>query len=417
VTRAASCKQQRVGTSTAQGHCHPEFAAVEAVLHRRLARSPGGAGVCVYHRGQCVVDLWGGYRDQERNPWLHNTMAPSYSTTKGVTSTLLHILADRGQVDYDEKVSAYWPEFAQGGKESITVRQLLCHQAGLYNIREMVDHATRMLDWAYMVRAIERSVPAHRPGARTAYHGLTYGFIVGELIQRITGEKFSDLIRTEIAEPLGLDGFYIGTPHSELDRAARLIPAGSLSRMQQRFFWRYLELSTAGASGLLRLFGVDSHLTSFHDALAPRGMGELNFSSADVLKQAMPSANGLFTARALARMYAMLAGGGALGKVRILSREALKTLRCRQDSPGKYAVMPFDMRWRLGFHGVFTSKGFDPEAFGHFGFGGSGGWAHPELDLSVALVTNSGAGSPFGSSLTSMISDAVLASARTIQVS
>ncbi|MGI9287357.1 MAG: serine hydrolase domain-containing protein [Pseudomonadales bacterium] len=394
------------------GFCHPDFHTVETALRKPLPKYTGGAAVCVYHRGECVADLWGGYRDENGNPWREDTMAPSFSTTKGVSSTLLHIFADRGLIDYDEKVSAYWPEFAQAGKEAITVRQVLCHQSGLYHIRQMIDRAPRMLDWEHMIEAIEKATPAHQPGARTGYHGLTYGFVVGELVQRVSGKKFSDLVQSEIAEPLGLDGLYIGTPEKELHRAAQLIAPGTLRRLPRQVLERYVELSIYSVSGVLRALGIDSHLSSFHDALGPRGMRQFDFGSAEALRAAIPAGNGLFTARSLARVFAMLAGGGKLDNVRLLSADAVKQASTVQTAPGKYAVIPFDMRWRLGYHGVYTTRGFQREAFGHFGFGGSGAWADPSQDLAVALIANSGTGSPFGDSLTARIGSAALASAK-----
>jgi CubicO group peptidase (beta-lactamase class C family) len=137
-----------------------------------LQTYPGGAAVCVYQHGECVVDLWGGHSDEDGTPWHKETIAPSFSTTKGVCSTLLHIFADRGLVDYDARVAEYWPEFAQAGKEDITVRQVLSHQSGLYHIRQMIDRADRMLDWEHMVEAIERTPPAHEPGRARHAHRL-----------------------------------------------------------------------------------------------------------------------------------------------------------------------------------------------------------------------------------------------------
>ena len=179
------------------GRLHPDFHAVGDTLKQLLRSYPGGAAVSVYHRGECVVDLWGGYMDDQNTLWRRDTMAPSFSTTKGVASTLLHIYADRGLIDYDARVADYWPEFAQAGKSGITVRQVLSHQSGLYHIRQMIDRADRMLDWEHMVEAIEQTWPAHEPGKRTGYHGLTYGYLVGEIIQRVTGENFSELVQTK----------------------------------------------------------------------------------------------------------------------------------------------------------------------------------------------------------------------------
>lgn len=393
------------------GRIHPDFAPVEATLRDMLRNYRGGAAVCVYHRGECVVDLWGGYKDAQGGLWSRDTMAPSFSTTKGVAATLLHIYADRGLIDYDARVSQYWPEFGQAGKEDITVRQVLAHQSGLYHIRQMIDHVDRMLDWKYMIRVIEQAEPAHVPGTRTGYHGLTFGFLVGEIIQRVTGKKFSDLVQKEIARPLKLDGLYIGTPAREIPRAAQLIFPDSTRRLAQTSLGSKIEINASRVSSLLRRVGIDSDLSSIFDALAPRGVSDFDFGSPESLRVAIPAANGLFTARSLARLYALLGNGGEMDGVRLLSRETLERATTLQKPTGKLSVIPFDMRWRLGYHGVATTKGFPREAFGHFGFGGSGAWADPKSGLSVALIVNSGLGTPFGDLRTARIGGAALSCA------
>jgi len=393
------------------GRIHPDFTAVEATLRRQLGNYPGGAAVCVYHRGECVVDLWGGYKDAEGTPWARDTMAPSFSTTKGVASTLLHIYADRGLVDYDAPVARYWPEFAQAGKEKITVRQVLSHQSGLYHIRQMIDHVDRLLDWKHMIHAIERTRPVHPPGTRTGYHGLTFGFLVGEILQRVTGKKFSTLVQQDIARPLHLDGLYIGAPKNVIPRAASLLFPESTQRLAHSALGGKIEVGFSRLSGLLQCFGVDSDLASIFDALAPRGVSDFDFGSPESLRVAIPAANGLFTARSLAKLYALLANGGEFEGVRLLSKKAVKKATTLQAPTGKLSVIPFDMRWRLGYHGVATTRGFPRQAFGHFGFGGSGAWGDPERDLSVALIVNSGLGSPFGDLRTARISGAALACA------
>lgn len=394
------------------GYAHEDFQSVETVLRKLVRDYPGGAAVCVYHHGERVVDMWGGVSDEDGSLWREETMAPSFSTTKGVASTLLHILADRGLIDYDARVSEYWPEFAQAGKENITVRQVMSHQSGLYHIRQMIDHVDRMLDWEHMVEAIEQTPPIHEPGTRTGYHGLTYGFIVGEIIQRVTGEKFADLVQSEIAEPLGLDGLFIGTPEHELSRAAQLIFPQATRNLAQTRIGHYLELYLSGMSRVLGKMGIDSDLSSIFDALAPSGVSDFDFGSPESLRVAIPAGNGLFTARSLAKMYATLAAGGEFEGVHLLSGETIEEASTLQIPTGRHSVIPFDMRWRLGYHGVATTQGFPRKAFGHFGFGGSGAWADPTLDLSVALIVNSGMGSPFGDVRTARISGAALSSAR-----
>ena len=401
------------------GYLHPHFYPVATALRAQLSSYPGGAAVCIYHRGECVVDLWGGDRDRAGRPWTHDTMSPSFSTTKGVASTLLHVMVDRGLLDYDDRVAKHWPEFAQAGKTNITVRQVLAHQSGLYHIRQMIDHAERMLDWDYMIRAIERTPPIHEPGKRTGYHGLTYGFLVGEILQRVTGKPFPELVREELAVPLELDGMYIGTPEDALPRAAELIwPQPGL------LAWRLPAASGGGTLGeavmgvasvvqkLLHLPGIQLDLQSILDALAPRGISSFDFGADKTLRAAIPAANGLFTARSLAKMYAALACGGEIDGVRLLSPKTLaRATEVQTKLPGG-VVIPFDMRWRLGYHGVATTAGIPRGAFGHFGFGGSGAWADPKRRLAVALIVNSGMGTPFGDLRIVRISGAALACAR-----
>lgn len=410
MTRSTPRWQQR--EILLDGWVHPDFLSVEETLRDQLRRHSGGAGVCVYHRGLCVADLWGGYKDARKSPWTEDTMAPSFSTTKGVAATLLHIMVDRGLIDYDARVTEYWPEFGQAGKERITVRQILAHQSGLYHIRQMIDHADRMLDWDHMVEAIEQTAPIHQPGTRTGYHGLTFGFLVGEIIQRVSGKKFSRLVQSEIAKPLQLDGLFIGAPKREIERAATLMFPESTQKLSQTSIGRYAESYASQVSKVLQLLGVDSDLASIFDALAPRGIGSFDFGSPESLRVAIPAGNGLFTARSLAKMYAVLANGGELGGTRLLSEATLNQATTLQKPTGRQSVIPFDMRWRLGYHGVATTRGLPRQGFGHFGFGGSGAWADPENQLSVALIVNSGLGSPFGDLRTARISGAALTAAK-----
>ncbi len=394
------------------GELHPAFDRVAKCFQEVVETSPGGAAVCVYHRGERVVDLWGGVRDSSRRPWLADTMSPSFSTTKGMASTLLHIMVDRGLLDYDDLVCKHWPEFGQAGKERITVRQVMAHQSGLYHIRQMIDRADRMLDWDYMIHAIERTEPAHAPGARTGYHGLTYGYLIGEILQRVTGTPFPELVRKELAEPLDLDGLYIGAPTEELDRAAELIwpKSNALTpSLPPGMARRVLSMGSPALRRGSRMLGLQVDLESILDSLAPRGIGSFDFGANDTLQASIPAANGLFTARSLAKVYAALAGGGEIDGVQLMSRRTLRRATRRQkNGTGRLSVIPFDMRWRLGYHGVFTTIGSPRHAFGHFGFGGSGAWADPSRDMAVGFIVNSGLGTPFGDLRIARISAAAL---------
>ncbi len=375
------------------GHVHPDFERVANVFERQIPRGAGGAALCIYHRGQKVVDCWGGTRDASGQTWQEDTLALSYSTSKGVVSTLMHMLVDRGLIDYDDPVSDYWPEFGQAGKEEITLRQLMCHEAGLYHIREMVDHARRMLDWDYMVEALSDAIPIHKPGRAHGYHGLTYGWLIGEVIQRVSGKRFTELLESEIAQPLGLDGLYIGLPPDQLPRKAQLIPSALMNSEGNSM--REMRRWVRGINRVLRVVGQPIDLEQIGSALIPEGMDEVDFDSDEFAMASIPAANGMFTARSLAKLYAVLANDGELEGVRLLSRDTLwRATEVQNRTMGR--VIPVPMHWRLGYHRVATLGPSIPNGFGHAGFGGSGAWADPDRDLAVALTLNSGVGTPFG---------------------
>ena len=368
-----------------QGFVQEDFRPVAEQLQKQLEAGAGGAAVCVYHRGERVVDIWAGAMSPDVE-WESDTIALSFSTTKGVMATMVHTLVDRGLLDYDDPVAKYWPEFAQGGKEAITVRQILNHQAGLYPIRSLIDHAEQMLDWDFMAGVLARAKPAAGPGNTPGYHGLTYGWLVGELIRRVTGTSLKEAMRSLLIEPLALDGVFLGAPIEARGRLATLIrptfkPPTVWSRVRG---W--------AVRMLCAIFGLDPALAK--EALLPHGSREVYFSPR-MLDAEVPAMNGVFTARSLARMYAMLAGGGQIDGKRFLSEETMR--RATQVQSRRLdAVVGFPMRWRLGYHLVGTSRGILPNAFGHFGYGGSGAWADPDRNLSLAMTLNRVAGTPFG---------------------
>ncbi|MCC7077199.1 MAG: beta-lactamase family protein [Acidimicrobiia bacterium] len=376
-----------------EGHAHPDFEAVAGTFRHQLARTSGGAALAVFHEDELVVDLWGGLRTEEE-PWDADTLAMCFSTTKGIASTALHVLADRGEVRYDAAVSDYWPEFAQAGKEKTTVRHILTHSAGLHRIRSVIDHADDMLDWDHMTDALARAAPAYEPGTATGYHAMTYGWLVGEIVRRVSGKPVDVFVADEIARPLGLDGLYVGCPESERHRVAPLGPIGVPTHVGPRPL-RQLER---------RLGEVFARFLSFVrspvnprrivNALAPRGIEDF-FLGSGLMDASIPAANGFMTARSLGRMYAMLAGQGTTGGVQLLSPATVRQVgRVQVVRIDRVMVLP--MMWRLGYHGIMTIRGYVPTAFGHFGFGGSGGWADPTRRLAIAMVCNRGTGTPVG---------------------
>src|SRR6185437_7874934 len=204
--------------------CDPKFAEVREEFARNFTeRGDVGASVCVMVEGQTVVDLWGGVADPATNaPWQDDTITVVMSMTKGATALCAHILADRGELDIDLPVAHYWPEFAQNGKEQIPVRMLLNHQTGLPGFHHPIP-AGKPFDWEYMVAALAAERPFWEPGRQYGYHSVTFGWLVGEVVRRVSGRSLGTFFRDEVAGPLGLD-FWIGLPESEERRAVRLLP-------------------------------------------------------------------------------------------------------------------------------------------------------------------------------------------------
>jgi len=372
------------------GQVHPDYADVAAALIRQIPRDrQAGSAVCVYHHGQSVVDVWGGIRDSDGNPWQRDTTAPSFSTTKGVMSTLVHILVDQGRAGYDDPIAKYWPAFGARGKDRITIRQALTHQAGLYRVTDMIDSPREMLDWQHMLAVVADAEPAHGPDEGHGYHALTYGWLIGGLIEGITGKSLPAVLQEELVDPLGLDGMFIGMPHNELYRRAELTDGVTGPRLPREAWQETLHGWLQRALGQLgvELTEFDAALNPFHEAF--------DWNDPAVVQACIPAANGQFTARSLARMYAMIAEGGELDGVRLLSEQRVREIsnvRSRQRD----RVLFIPMHWRMGYHRVFTLGVRAPAAFGHYGYGGSGAFCDPERRLAVALTQNYGGGSPMG---------------------
>jgi CubicO group peptidase (beta-lactamase class C family) len=384
------------------GDIDPNFHEVARMLSKHVARG-GGASVCVYHRGRKVVDIWAGSRDFNGSEWRSNTMAMSFSTSKGVLATLVHILADRGLIAYDEPVANYWPEFAAAGKERIRVRDVLTHRAGLPHFHTLIDHAERVFDWEHMTSTLARAQAREELRGKPAYHALTYGWLVGEIIQRATGRDLPSVIREELVEPLELEGLYIGAPKHAQKRAAALSPPANLPGLNSDGSVRPF---AAMLSGLNRMTGLPIDPLLLHDALIAPGDPKI-FWHPRILDVPVPAANGLFTARSLARVYAMIAGGGEIDGVRLLSNKAVRALS-RVQTKQRDQVLVIPMHWRLGYHSAITLRGRLKTGFGHFGYGGSGAWACPKRQLAVAMTTNRLGGTPFGDLRIAEISSAAL---------
>ncbi|WP_157106653.1 serine hydrolase domain-containing protein [Nocardia arthritidis] len=351
----------------------------------------GGGALAVYLDGRPVVDIWAGWADKERR-WNGDTVALTFSTGKGVASTVVHRLAERGLIGYDTPVAAYWPEFAAHGKDDITVRDVLCHRAGLHRVRGLVPGREGILHYDAVVRALADSPPDPRRIRTSGYHAITFGWLVAELVQRTTGTPFTDVLRTEIAEPLGLDEYWFRVPESERHRIAKIFrPLGPPG----------IRWNTASS-----VLSWVRPVRGLAEAGMPESFDEL-VRDPRVHDAVMPGWNGVFSARALARMYGALANGGvvyaglsgrgvrevgATGServVRFLAPETIATIGRAQSAHSRDYVLGLPITFTLGYHRpVLMSKQQPRHAFGHYGVGGSGAYADPDLGMSIAFVTN-----------------------------
>ncbi|MCH2524407.1 MAG: beta-lactamase family protein [Dehalococcoidia bacterium] len=350
-----------------QGTVDPKFESVrEAFLQNFQENSEVGAAIGVTINGESVIYLWGGFSQKDSQKlWMEDTMVNVFSMTKGMVAICAHILADRGLLDYDAPVAQYWPEFAQNGKENIPVRWLLSHQAGLVAVDARLGPGDG-LNWDRMIHALEETTPQWEPGTKNGYHMVTFGWLVGEVIRRISGSaSVGTFFKNEVVDPLGVD-FFIGTPESEDYRIADIIPPapGSLVRTQ-------VEPSKLTKRSLVP--------ASEEVAGNPNSRG---WRGAEI-----PGANGHATARAVAKIYGAVACGGALDDVYLFSPERVDIMREVQVQ-SMDEVLELETRRSLGFMHPIPGSGdaLGSNAFGHNGAGGSMGFADPEYRIGFGYV-------------------------------
>ncbi len=342
-----------------------------------------GASVSVTLEGETVVDIWAGWADEARTtPWAHDTIVNVWSTTKTMLTLIALVCAERGLLDLDAPVCTYWPEFAANGKAATTIRHLLSMQAGLYDIRHLIEEPHQLLDHDAMATTLAAASPLHRPGTANGYHAITYGWLVAELVRRITGSSLGAFVQTEIAEPLALDGCYIGTPTDQLDRVAarpRLSPLPSAVR-----------LAGKAADPFTKLLGISP--ARIAAAFIPIGGHEV-IGSTEFLQAEVAAVNGVFTARSLARLYAALGSDDGIDDHRLWSSTTRQLVSVRQTNR-RDQVLPIKMGWQLGYHRPFPRKACSPSAFGFYGAYGSGAFADPERRLAVGLTVQEAKGIP-----------------------
>lgn len=339
-----------------------------------------GAAIAVYQGGRPVVDLWGGTADRTTGrPWAEDTLVLVFSSTKGMTAILANLLVQRGQLDLDAPVARYWPEFAANGKEAIPVRWLLTHQAGLLAVDQPLS-IDDVCAWDPLVEALAAQAPLWEPGAHHAYHALTYGHLVGEVLRRITGVSVGRLFQDEVVRPLGLSA-WIGLPEAEEPRVARLEPAPPVADEALRTL---LDLVTGPGSVF------DRSVLGFPVELVTPDGGA--FGSRQVRAAEIPAGNLVTDARSLARAYA--ATVGEVDGVRLLDAGTVEAARTVQTSEST----PWGMPPGLEAFGLVAGLGFQvttpladllgPTSFGHGGAGGSMGLGEVEHELGFGYVMN-----------------------------
>lgn len=351
------------------GDCHSDFAAVRVEFERNfLERNEIGAAVTVYRGGEKVVDLWGGYKDQARTePWSEDTIVIMNSITKSMCALSMHMLIDRGLIDFDAPVATYWPEFAQAGKEGVLIRHVLSHTCGVI----FCDHAPgegTWFDWDSHIRALEKQEPAWEPGTNGAYNSINIGYILGEVIRRVSGRTVGTFLREEITSRLGAD-YNLGLTPDEIAR---------VSDMHENPANGFFKIAFDSSTPLGRAFKSMPPALSYFQNIP------------EIREMEFPSFGAHGNARAVARIYAMLANNGEIDGVRLLSPEAVQRA---SDLVWDHECMMVKRRLRMGYGFMHNEPwgmpmGENMAAFGHTGSGGAFAWCDRERNISFAYCTN-----------------------------
>lgn len=368
----------------AEGTIERGFEQVRDAFAEGQAHDQGGAQLCVYRHGRRVVDLWTGADKLKDRPYTADTITILMSCTKAVTAICVHMLAQRRLIDYDAPVARYWPEFAAAGKAGITVRDILAHRAGLMSFDEAAGiQGPALFDWKRCTDALAKMEPWWKPGTAYFYHALTFGYLAGELVRRVSGQTVGKFVDAEISRPLNLD-LWIGLPAEHEDRVApHIVPATQLTEDQARALFAGLgmDLNARPVRAALNMIKTTSE-----------GLELINSREAHAAE--LPFGNGIANARAMAKMYAACIG--EIDGVRLLTPETVNRVRESQTeglaAPDSLRplVGPGPQRFGLGFE---LPRPIEPMlgagSFGHGGAGGRMAFAHPESGTAVAYVCNS----------------------------
>jgi len=364
-----------------RGTFHPDFRAVaEAFSQNFLVNEELGASVCLTHRGETVVDLWGGTADRKTGAaWDKDTISVIFSSTKGAVALAAHTLVSAGELELDAPVKKYWPEFAVNGKQDATVRMMLDHSVGVPCIREKIEPGL-CCDWDFMAAKVAAEEPFWVPGQRNGYHMMSFGWTVGELVRRVSGMSLGNYFREAIAQPTGADCF-IGLPESEEHRVAPMIPFRPEKGAPISAFTRAL-----------------MHEPKSISSLALFNNGGFNPNSRECHAAEIGGGGGIANGRALAKIYAPFACGGSLNGHEYVDTDTLAAMGEVAVATHEDATLLIGSRFGLGFMKSMDNRNapgvgrdsaiLGPAAFGHVGAGGSIGFADPAEELSFGYTMN-----------------------------
>jgi len=360
------------------GYCHENFSEVKRIYNHNFDKYKEiGCSLCVIVDGEVVIDIWAGHKNKEKTKeWDEDTLSVAFSSTKAALALCAHILIERGELGLKEKVTKYWPEYGKNGKEETTIEMILNHPAGLPALRTEVKEGG-FLDWNYMVQLIENEKPFWKPGKETGYHMMTTGWLIGELIRRVTGESFGEFFKNELAQPYGLN-YWIGLPEAEVERVAEIIP--------------FVPSPSDKPSDFASSFRNNPNSMQ---RLSLTNTGKYDYNAKETYKAELGAIGGIADARSLAKLLSPLAQNNE----ELLTKETIKKLSKSNIRTSIDNMLLFPTNFSNGFmlnmdnRSVFKGEGgsfiIGQNAFGHVGYGGSSAtFADPDRKISFGYLTN-----------------------------
>ncbi len=359
-------------------YCHEDFSEVKRIFNHNFDKYKEiGSSLCVIVDGEIVVDIWAGHKNKDRTKdWSKDTLSVAFSSTKAALALCAHMLIERGELNLKERVTKYWPEYGKNGKEETTIEMILNHSAGLPALRTKVKK-DGFLDWDYMVKLIENEKPFWKPGKETGYHMMTTGWLIGEVIRRVTGKSLGEFFNNELREPYGLN-YWIGLPEAENERVAEIVP--------------FVPSSNDKPSDFATAFRNNSNSMQ---RLSLTNTGYYDYNAKETYRAELGAIGGIADARSLAKLLTPLAQNNG----KLLSRNTIKKLSKSNIKTPVDNMLLFPTNFSNGFmlnmdnRANFKGEGgsfiIGPNAFGHVGYGGSSAtFVDPDSKISFGYLTN-----------------------------